>query len=71
MVADVEFWLQNPNANFGWILKGEEADTSTVRRLDSREVENESDRPALLIEFTPRSTSVDATTWGEVKNTYR
>jgi hypothetical protein len=71
LVADVEFWLQHPNANFGWLLKGEETDTSTVRRIDSREVENESERPALLIEFTPLGTSVDAATWSQLKSTYR
>jgi len=71
MVADVAFWLQHPEADFGWLLQGEETEPSTVRRIDSREVEAESDRPELLIEFTPVGTGVESGTWGPFKNRYR
>lgn len=71
LVADVEFWLQNPTANFGWLFMGEEAGSSTVRRIDSREVESTGDRPTLLIAFTSTVTGIEALSWGQFKRTYR
>ncbi len=35
--ADVEFWLQNPNQNFGWMLRGNETTNQTAKRFDTRE----------------------------------
>jgi len=36
-VTDVQFWLDNPAQNFGWLLKTDEQFASTARRCDSRE----------------------------------
>ncbi|HEX6813402.1 MAG TPA: DNRLRE domain-containing protein [Planctomycetota bacterium] len=36
-VTDVQFWLNNPAQNFGWLLKTDELLASTARRMDSRE----------------------------------
>jgi hypothetical protein len=36
-VIDVQFWLDNPAQNFGWLLKTDEVFASTARRCDSRE----------------------------------
>lgn len=36
-VTDVQFWLDNPAQNFGWLLKTDEVLASTARRCDSRE----------------------------------
>ncbi|MDX1667156.1 MAG: DNRLRE domain-containing protein, partial [Saprospiraceae bacterium] len=36
MVQDVQDWLDNPSANFGWILLGDESQTSTSSRFDSK-----------------------------------
>lgn len=37
MVTDVQFWLDTPAQNFGWLLKTSEALASTARRFDTRE----------------------------------
>lgn len=37
MVADVQDWLDNPNNNFGWLMKTDELVPSTARRLYARE----------------------------------
>ena len=51
LVADVQFWLNNPGSNFGWILMSqEEATASTARRFASRE--GGANAPVLVIEFT-------------------
>lgn len=50
MIADVSAWLQQPGANFGWLLRCSEEDTqSTARRFGTREdVGNE---PLLQLEY--------------------
>jgi hypothetical protein len=49
-VADVQGWLENPTANFGWLIKSSSEDTAfTARRLGSRENTNFS--PLLYIDF--------------------
>ncbi len=56
MLADVQLWLDQPAANFGWILICEdETVASTARRLGSRE--DPTDAPLLDISYTPPITS--------------
>ncbi len=51
LVADVQFWLDNTNSNFGWILiSQDEATASTARRFASRE--GGASAPTLVIEYT-------------------
>ena len=51
LVADVQQWLLNPAANFGWALVSEAESTPfTARRIGSREDTNSS--PVLTIEYT-------------------
>ncbi|MFO7652684.1 MAG: DNRLRE domain-containing protein, partial [Candidatus Krumholzibacteriia bacterium] len=52
MVADVQFWLDSPSVNFGWLLRGDEATASSVRRFDSREIETQENRPYLFVAYT-------------------
>jgi hypothetical protein len=53
MTADVQSWLDAPAANFGWLLKGNEAFGTTAKRFDSREHPDPSVRPLLTITYTP------------------
>jgi hypothetical protein len=51
MVADVQGWLDDPAGNHGWLLRGNEAASSTVKRFDSREHDDGAVRPVLTVEF--------------------
>jgi hypothetical protein len=57
MVADVQAWLDNPAANFGWILRGNESALSTTKRFDSRNNLVASARPGLTVEFSTGTTA--------------
>ena len=50
LVADVQGWVDDSSANFGWILIGDEAGNKTAKRFASRE---NSSGPQLTVEFTP------------------
>ena len=52
LVADVQSWVDDPSTNFGWALIGEEDSAKPAKRFDSREHDNESNRPLLVIDFT-------------------
>ena len=48
MVADVQGWLDNPAANFGWELLGDESAGKTVKRFNSIESTTAPDVPPAL-----------------------
>lgn len=50
MVSDVQAMLDNPAANYGWLLMGDEASNS-AKRYSSREATNAAQRPALVVEY--------------------
>jgi hypothetical protein len=52
MVADVQAWVDTPEANFGWILIGNEAVNQTSKRFSSREDPVEANRPVLMVTFS-------------------
>ena len=53
MVADVQSWLTNPAANFGWTMIGEESLGQTAKRLNSGESNVAPNvPPQLTIEYT-------------------
>jgi hypothetical protein len=59
MVADVQNWLNNPSANFGWLLMGTESVTQTAKRLNSGESTTSPNRPPVLtITFVPEPASL-------------
>jgi hypothetical protein len=63
-VEDVQFWLDNPAQNFGWILRCEdEGQNFTARRFGSRELEDPGTSPRLNVDFQPPPSfsSVEAT----------
>jgi len=47
-VGDVQFWLDSPNSNRGWIVLGDESTPRTARRFDSREGGTP---PLLVVEY--------------------
>ncbi len=53
MVADVQSWLDNPAANFGWLLLGNESIEQSARRFDSKENSTAAFRPYLTVTFDP------------------
>lgn len=70
LADDVRAWLDEPAANFGWILLGDESAPGTARRFDSRESTAESDRPTLVLFYSiPTPTPLES--WGRLKAHYR
>ncbi len=51
MIDDVQGWVNNPAANFGWIVIGNEADDHTAKRFNSREAP--AARPVLSVTYNP------------------
>jgi PKD repeat protein len=51
MATDVQSWLDSPSTNFGWLIKGNESQSKTAKRFDSRENSNASKRPQLSIVY--------------------
>lgn len=52
MASDVQGWLDNPAANFGWALLGDETDIVTAKRFDSRENPDPAVQPMLTIDYS-------------------
>ena len=53
MTSDVQAWLNTPSSNFGWILVGVESQNRSARRFDSRTNPTVTQRPKLVIDYTP------------------
>lgn len=51
LVADVQNWLDDPAANFGWLLLGDETKSQTAKRFGSRENDQEENRPVLVVNY--------------------
>lgn len=69
LAADVQRWIDDPAASFGWILTGEETVANSARRIDSREADPAT-RPALVITYH-RETPVREASWGGVKERFQ
>jgi hypothetical protein len=50
--GDVQEWVDHPNANFGWILIGDETGVNNARRFATAENVTVSLRPVLTVNFT-------------------
>lgn len=54
LVADVQSMLDAPSANFGWLLQnGNEMDSATAKRFDSRQNASTSVRPRMRVVYDP------------------
>jgi len=51
LTGEVQGWLDAPSTNHGWTLLGDESTPATVKRFDSRENEDASWRPVLIVQF--------------------
>ncbi len=51
MVGDVQDWFDNPASNFGWIVLGDESESGTAKRFNSRENTDLATAPRLAISF--------------------
>jgi len=51
MVSDVQNWVSTPGLNYGWLVKGDESDTTTTKRFDSRTNPIVANRPVLVVEY--------------------
>ena len=49
MLADIQAWLDDPSTNFGWLLRGNEAQNRTTKRFHSKEHLVEINRPVLSL----------------------
>ena len=64
LVADVQTWVDNPAANFGWILISQSEELNfTARRFASRE--DAGREPYLVIEYVPPKIDLPAITNGQ------
>jgi len=61
MMADVQFWLNNPSQSFGWIVIGDESQTETSKRFATRENTGSTGgvswKPRLVVSYTPQAIS--------------
>lgn len=69
LVLLVQDWQANPGTNFGIMIRGNETQQRVAKRLDSRLNPVEDNRPRLLIEYEPVSTSIE--TDDEVASEFR
>jgi len=52
LVSDVQFWLANPGANFGWMLIAAGEPAGTGKRIGSRDDLNPNVHPVLVVQYT-------------------
>ncbi len=53
LAADVQNFLDNPAANFGWVIIGDESAPQTARRFSTREEPDPALRPILEVTYIP------------------
>jgi hypothetical protein len=53
LVADVQAWVDDPSSELGWIVLGDEAQSGTAKRFDSRQHPAPELRPELTVVYRP------------------
>lgn len=51
MVTDVQSMLDQPESDFGWVLIGDESQSTTAKRFNSRESSPPDNRPRLVVDY--------------------
>jgi hypothetical protein len=69
LTADVQRWLDDPSANFGWLLTGDEATANSAKRIDSRDAPDTLTHPELVVVFHGTS-ALAPSTWSRTKAPY-
>ncbi|MAB81016.1 MAG: hypothetical protein CMJ89_16845 [Planctomycetes bacterium] len=69
LAADVLDMRDSPSANFGWVIRGNEAGSGTAKRFDSKDTNNPGTRPVLRVtvsgvDLTPPTVAWVAPTGG-------
>jgi autotransporter-associated beta strand protein len=65
LLADVQYWVNNPGSNFGWFLISDaEGTNQSVNRFATSENGTTANRPALTVTYTAPSPSVFGVTSG-------
>jgi hypothetical protein len=57
LVADVQSWLDSPNQNFGWLVRGVESGLNTAIAFETRQTITPANAPRLDIVYTPPAAS--------------
>lgn len=52
MLADLRFWRDHPESNFGWVVVGGEDAGFSAHKFSSRENNTQTNRPTLIIVFS-------------------
>jgi len=58
LASDVQYWIHNPDSNFGWILRGDETTNDNGKGFASLQNSDPSLRPLLIVQFTLPDTGV-------------
>ncbi|MCA9102075.1 MAG: PQQ-dependent sugar dehydrogenase, partial [Planctomycetales bacterium] len=66
MVADLRTWLSAPSTNNGWVLVGDESQTASAKRFDSRENPDALNVPTLIITYSTPPIAADGNLDGVV-----
>jgi spore coat protein A len=53
LATDVQNWIDAPESNFGWIVRGDEAISANTKRFDSRQTGTPANRPQLVVTYLP------------------
>ena len=59
LAEDVQYWLDHPDEDFGWLLHGQEDTSFAAKQFGSRENADSAQRPQLTIEYA----LAEATSW--------
>ncbi len=58
MINDVTYWINNSFYNNGWVLKGDENNSPTAKRFDTKDNPDSSLRPKLIVTYTTNSIGI-------------